>query len=141
MRLQIRSRVGSLDSGFALVATVSLLLLLTVVAVAFLSLSSLSVRSARTDWAHEEARANARLALMVAIGELQRELGPDQRVSATAEVFDEEPETAEIDGVEEPKWVGVWDTRMEEEGSPEETTTWVRDDERGGLRDRIVRKR
>lgn len=32
------------------------------------------------------ARANARMALMIAIGELQKELGPDQRVSGTADL-------------------------------------------------------
>jgi len=32
------------------------------------------------------ARANARMALMMAIGELQKELGPDQRISATADL-------------------------------------------------------
>ena len=67
--------------GFALIATISVLLLLTMVAVAFLSLSALTVKTSRFEWAQEEARANARLGLMIAIGELQRDLGPDQRIS------------------------------------------------------------
>lgn len=31
------------------------------------------------------ARANARVALMLAIGDLQKQLGPDQRISVTAD--------------------------------------------------------
>ncbi|MGJ8698326.1 MAG: hypothetical protein ACSHYF_18570 [Verrucomicrobiaceae bacterium] len=130
--------------GFALIATISVLLLLTLIAVAFLSLSAVTVRTSRTEWAEEEARANARLALMIAIGELQRELGPDQRVSATATILDENPEQPTISGVKEPHWVGVWSTNWAESSDgassgsdrPEDLTPWERNDERGGLKDR-----
>jgi hypothetical protein len=50
-----------------------------------LSLSSLSIRNANSDNATKQARANARMAMMIAIGELQAEMGPDQRVSITAD--------------------------------------------------------
>lgn len=68
--------------GFALVVTLSLMILLTVVAVGLLTLASVSMRSSSQGQAGAEARANARLALMMAIGELQREMGPDSRISA-----------------------------------------------------------
>ena len=67
--------------GFALIATISVLLLLTMVAVAFLSLSALTVKTSRFEWAQEEARANARLGLMIAIGELQRALTSVSRLA------------------------------------------------------------
>ena len=94
--------------GFALIATISVLLLLTLIAVAFLSLSAVSVRTARIDMAEEEARSNARLALMIALGELQREMGPDQRVSASAAILDNSVDTSKITGIEEPHWVGAF---------------------------------
>lgn len=71
--------------GFALVVTLSLMILLTVIAVGLLSLSAISMRTSSLGSAQAEARANARLALMLAIGELQKQLGPDQRVSMTAD--------------------------------------------------------
>ena len=71
--------------GFALVVTLSLMILLTLIAVGLLSLSAVSLRSSSQGVAQAEAQANARMALMLAIGELQKQLGPDQRVSMTAD--------------------------------------------------------
>jgi Tfp pilus assembly protein PilX len=58
-------------SGFAIVVTLSLLVLLTLLAVGLLSLSAISLRSARASFAVEEARANARLGLVIALSELR----------------------------------------------------------------------
>ncbi|MBR90300.1 MAG: hypothetical protein CMO66_03390, partial [Verrucomicrobiales bacterium] len=54
------------------------------------------------------ADCNARMGLMVAMGELQKHLGPDTRLSSTAAILDEDPATEEIEGVAHPHWTGVW---------------------------------
>lgn len=72
--------------GFALIVTLSLMILLTVIAVGLLSLSVISLRSSSRGAAQAEARANARLALLLAIGELQKYTGQDQRVTANADI-------------------------------------------------------
>ena len=100
--------------GFALIATISVLLLLTMVAVAFLSLSALTVKTSRFEWAQEEARANARLGLMIAIGELQRDLGPDQRIAVSAALLDSNPDTLAIEGVNNEQWMGVVSSRFDQ---------------------------
>jgi hypothetical protein len=72
--------------GFALVVTLSLMVLLAVIAVGLLGLSAISLRASSQGMAMAEARANARLALMLAIGELQLELGPDRRINCQADI-------------------------------------------------------
>jgi len=96
--------------GFALVATILLMVLLSILAVGMLSLSAVSLRSGARSDAMTEARANARVALMIAIGELQESMGPDKRISARAEILDTNPATPEADGVGNPQYLGVWDT-------------------------------
>lgn len=98
------------QQGFALVATISVLVLLVMVAIAMLSLSTIELRASRHLSFEEEAKANARLALMIALGELQENLGPDKRISATSDIFDTDPTTAEIDGVTRRHLMGVWDS-------------------------------
>lgn len=72
--------------GFALVVTLSMMILLTVIAIGLLSLSSVSLRTTSNATARKIAESNARMALMLAIGELQRSAGPDQRATATANI-------------------------------------------------------
>ena len=104
----LKSR-GPQHRGFALVVTLSLMILITIVAVGLLSLSIVSLRTSSQGIAQSEARANARLALMLAIGELQRQTGPDTRVTARA------------DGLAEnnPPVLGTWKSW---EGTNHETT-------------------
>ncbi|MCU0781836.1 MAG: hypothetical protein MUF04_12145, partial [Akkermansiaceae bacterium] len=80
-----------------MVVTLSLMILLTVIAVGLLSLSAVSLRSSPQAIARAEARANARLALMLAIGELQKQTGPDTRVTAPADLLD--PDSPPLTGV------------------------------------------
>ncbi len=90
--------------GFALVVTLSLMILLTVIAVGLLGLASISLRTSTHGQAAAEARANARMALILALGQLQTELGPDQRVNAAAGLKNGELR----DGRE--RWVGSWES-------------------------------
>ncbi|MGE9266649.1 MAG: hypothetical protein ACQKBY_01030, partial [Verrucomicrobiales bacterium] len=88
---------------------VTLLLLLAMVVVGFLSLAAASVRQAGHRGAAAEARANARLALLLAMGELQKELGPDQRVNALAGGLSDDGGASSAAGVGRAHWVGVYD--------------------------------
>ena len=98
------------DRGFALVVTVSMLVLLTLLAVSMLSLSSLSLNNASVNKAQEQARSNARMALMMAIGELQESMGPDMRVSAPSSILDPIEDTVAAEGVAQTQWLGVYNS-------------------------------
>lgn len=102
-----RSSVGIFfkrKQGFALIATLSLMILLAIIAIGLLTLSSITMRSGSHGVAEAQARSNARLALMMAIGQLQSELGPDQRINATADLAG----SGLNEGRE--RWVGTWDS-------------------------------
>ena len=75
------------NRGFALVITLSLMVLITVIAVAMLGLSAIELRKSAQGAARAAALGNARLALMLALGELQSSLGDDRRISADASVL------------------------------------------------------
>lgn len=104
MRSHCQNQFPTGRPGFALVVTLSLMILLTVIAVGLLTLSSISLRTASQGQAAAEARANARLALMLAIGQLQAELGPDQRINAPADLAG-----PALSGGRQ-KWVGTWES-------------------------------
>ncbi|HBR94973.1 MAG TPA: hypothetical protein DEA90_12500 [Opitutae bacterium] len=79
-----------------------------------------------------QARQNALLGLQVAIGETQKALGPDQRISASSNRLDTDPydtddrsvttgELIQTDGLETTRqhWTGVWNTTTNANGRPE----------------------
>lgn len=84
--------------GFTLIITISLLVLLTMVAVGVLSLSSVTLRQSSYQNDYATARSNARMSLMLALGALQKEAGADTRVTARADILDEK----------HPPILGVW---------------------------------
>ncbi|MEZ7956230.1 MAG: hypothetical protein QMB90_03290 [Rubritalea sp.] len=94
---RIRGRYAK--DGFALVSTISIMALLLIMAVAMMNLSSISVRESSSKLALVQAQNNARLSLMIAIGELQEEMGPDMRISAESAILDGNEDTEAIEGV------------------------------------------
>jgi len=62
-----------------------------VVGVGLLSLSVVTLRSSGHGAARSEAQANAKLALMLALADLQKAMGPDSRISARAETLAQHP--------------------------------------------------
>lgn len=88
-----------------MVVTLSLMVLLTLLAVGMLSLSAVSLRTGSQGMAKREAQANARMALMIAIGELQKQMGSDQRISANAGILDK-PGSFDV---KQKHWMGSWD--------------------------------
>ena len=60
------------------------MILLALIAFGFLSFSAVTLRSSTNEAALREAQANARLAMNMALGELQRLAGADQCATATA---------------------------------------------------------
>lgn len=91
--------------GFALVVTLLLMILLMIIAVGFLDLSTVSLRSSSHEMAQVTAEANARMALILAIGELQKEMGPDQRISAPGGQLLEEGDKSARN-----HWTGVYES-------------------------------
>ena len=99
-----------------------MVLLLVTLGVGLLNLASIQIRSSARGTHATLAKANAQLALMQAIGQLQLTMGPDQRISATADILRKE--------VKQPHWTGVWRSTQENGDS-----YMIRDDLAGSLRD------
>ena len=99
---QANRQLSHSPQGFALVVTLVLMVLLSILALGLLSLSAVELQNTSV-WQNQSlARQNALLALNLAIGEIQKNLGPDKRTSATASLLDE--------NANNPNWVGAWNT-------------------------------
>ncbi|MDO5464426.1 MAG: hypothetical protein Q4F40_05790 [Akkermansia sp.] len=90
--------------GFALIASLTLMMLLTLLAVGILAMASSQNRIALQTSLQSEARQQALVGLDAAIGELQMALGPDRRVTASSAIVSEE------EGSVAQHILGVWDS-------------------------------
>ncbi len=95
-------------NGFALVLSLSLMSFVLLLLLAITSLVRVESAASTQSLDRFLVEQNARLALMIALGELQRHAGPDQRITARADILG--PDIAN------PFWTGVWNT--EEPTSP-----------------------
>ena len=92
--MQKRSFRRKNRKGFALVLTLALISFVFMLVMALVTQVrvELSLSDARKN--HVLAKAHARMGMMIAIGEIQKHLGPDTRISATADIYDERVESA-----------------------------------------------
>ncbi|CAA6679670.1 MULTISPECIES: hypothetical protein [unclassified Lentimonas] len=103
-------------SGFALVIALSLMAFILLLLLSITTLVRVETSSAANSRAQLLARQNAKLAAMHALGRLQQLAGPDQRVTARAEIlYPPVAGTADLTvtgGVEgQTMWTGVWSSK------------------------------
>lgn len=103
------------SNGFSLIVTVTMLVLLSLIAVGLLSLSSTTLRSASNEASLQEARSNARLAMQLAIARLQETMGSDRAVAAPAGTV--------LNSAAQPHLLGAWESwswdPVTERGNPD----------------------
>jgi Tfp pilus assembly protein PilX len=90
------------SAGFALLVTITLLALVVLLLVGLATYTRVETAISGNTQKQAQARQNALLALDVALGQLQKHAGPDQRVTATAESFGGAGSSAH--------YTGVWDS-------------------------------
>ncbi|MDO5449946.1 MAG: hypothetical protein Q4F30_03545 [Akkermansia sp.] len=76
--------------GFALIATLTLMMLLALLSVGILAMTASQNRVSMQEVLQAQARQQALVGLDAAVAQLQIELGPDQRVSASSAILSEE---------------------------------------------------
>ena len=84
-------------TGFALIIALSLMAFIVLILVALSAITRMEVGSAESQGARVRAQENAQLGAILAIGRLQRDVGPDSDGSGGL-------------SLQSPEWVGVWDT-------------------------------
>lgn len=94
--------------GFALVLALSMMAFVLLLLLSMTLLVRVESVNSSQALAQLRAKESARLALMMALGDLQRHAGPDQRVTARAEILGDGnfDDSARF-------WTGVWDTTDE----------------------------
>ena len=99
---RILARHGGARGGFALLITVALLAFVVGLLLSLATLTRVETAIAVNTQQAGQARQNACMALQLAVGRLQRFAGPDQRVTARADLLPA--------GSGNPYWTGIWDT-------------------------------
>jgi len=98
------------NHGFALVIALSLMAFILLLILSITTLVRVETQSANIQLAQLEARMNAQLGAMIALGDLQRYTGPDQRVTARADILIA-PGQSGPTGQE--RWTGVWSSKAD----------------------------
>lgn len=84
--MKTKSSLPKIKEGFALISTLSIVVLLALIAIGLLSLSSVSIRKTSTN-SHKTAQDNAKLAVFQALARLQETAGPDTRITAPGDTI------------------------------------------------------
>ncbi|MFA6287596.1 MAG: hypothetical protein WC661_09455 [Opitutaceae bacterium] len=91
------------QEGFALLITITLLAFLVLLLVSLASLARVETQVAGNDAKQGKARANALMALNLALGQLQKFAGPDKAVGARADI-------TSAGALTQPYLTGIWKT-------------------------------
>lgn len=110
-------------TGFALVISIVLMAFVVLLLVSLTSIVQVETSMSIVNNRQQQARTNALLGLKIAIGELQKQTGPDARVTAKAAILDSDPGVEDIVDVAHPYWTGVWKTDPATGGK--ELLTWL----------------
>ncbi len=94
-----------------------MMVMLTLLALGLLSLSAVQLRTSGAGKELAVARANARMALQIAIGQLQQSAGPDTRITATGSILD-----SGSGSIAQPHITGVWKSKGLDPSSPPSTS-------------------
>ncbi|HSI10179.1 MAG TPA: hypothetical protein VK985_16460 [Rariglobus sp.] len=92
------------ERGFALLITITLLAFLVLLLVSLASLTRVETQVATNSQQLSQARQNALMALNIALGQLQKYAGPDQRTTARADIDATLASTTTQNG----RWTGVY---------------------------------
>lgn len=107
-----RQNRASGNEGFALVLALSLMAFVLLLLVSMTLIIRVETQTASGSLDSLRAKEAARLALMIGLGDLQKHMGPDQRVTAKAEILGNGNYAAA-----NRHWTGVWNTN-EPNGTP-----------------------
>lgn len=112
--------------AFVLVLCLTLMAFMLGIILALSSVLAVESELSEKSLGRLRAKQNAILGIYVALGNLQRAAGPDQRVTARADIFDSNPDTIAIEGVENPQCLGVFKSIEigKENQSREDLRTW-----------------
>ena len=94
--------------GFALVIALSLMAFVLLLILSITTLVRVETQSSNIQLAQIEARMNAQLGAMVALGDLQRYAGPDQRVTARSDILLAPGQSGPAG---QQRWTGVWSSK------------------------------
>lgn len=98
---------GVHNKGFALVISLTLMSFVLTLLLSLSLLVQVELQSAQISMKRLVAKENARLGLMLAMGDLQRYAGADERVTFSSTAYSKDEEI-----VANPNWTGVVDTRF-----------------------------
>lgn len=112
--------------AFSLVLSLTVMAMLLLLCIGVAALMAVELRVAGAAVSKSRARLNALAGARISLGEVQRLLGPDQRVSATADILGDPAATDPQDAayyrnskygtVVHPRWVGVWNSGCVDDG-------------------------
>ncbi|MBC2600651.1 hypothetical protein [Puniceicoccus vermicola] len=117
------------QSGFALIISLGMLSLVLLLLVVLSSQLQIHLSEASISSSTIKAKESAKLGFLVALGELQKSAGPDQRVTARSDIFYSDQSNIPFPNetaAENRFWTGVWDTTRENQyESSSLSPTWL----------------